>query len=86
MAGTKLENIRLLVPIAENVGVRPGYFAGNYLGIQYNPFETVADANSPDFKVPDFSLSSGLTLNQLEDRRSLTRRFDQLRKDADNTG
>ncbi|HSG68828.1 MAG TPA: DUF1501 domain-containing protein, partial [Planctomycetaceae bacterium] len=74
------------VPYGMSVGLRPGYFGGNYLGIQYNPFETVSDPNSPGFNVPNLNLSQGLTLDRLDDRRNLQKHFDTLRKDADHTG
>jgi hypothetical protein len=74
------------IPYAMSIGLRPGYFGGNYLGVQHNPFETVSDANSPKFKIPNLNLSKGLTLDRLEDRRSLQKRFDKLRKDADHSG
>ncbi len=34
------------------------------LGAQHNPFETVADPNAPNFKVPNLNLAQGLTLAQ----------------------
>lgn len=35
----------IAVPFASSVGLRPGYFGGNYLGREYNPFETDGDPN-----------------------------------------
>jgi len=71
------------IPIAASIGLRPGYFAGHMLGAMYNPFETVHDANSPHFKVNNLDLAGGLTLDRLEDRRSLSRYFDSARRYMD---
>lgn len=74
------------IPHAMSVGLRPGYFGGNYLGPQDNPFETEGDPNSDKFQVKNLALSKQLTLDRLEDRRSLTRYFDRLRSDVDQSG
>jgi hypothetical protein len=34
------------VPYAMSIGLRPGYFGGNYLGDAGNPFETEGDPNA----------------------------------------
>ena len=47
------------MPIASSVGLEPGYFAGDYLGREYNPFETGGDPNNPNFKVNSFNLPQG---------------------------
>ncbi len=58
-----------------------------YLGPSYRPFETQADpAVDGPFKVPNFELASGLTLNRLDDRQTLARDFDRLRASADHAG
>jgi hypothetical protein len=59
-----------------------------YLGVAHKPFETQADpANaSVPFRVPNFTLPSGVTLEQVGDRRGLLRSFDNLRRDLDQTG
>ncbi len=67
------------VPYGMSVGLRPGYFGGHMLGQHLNPFETVQDANSASFQVPNLNLAQGLTLNQVEDRQTLTRHFDRVR-------
>lgn len=58
-----------------------------YLGVAHKPFETQADpaANAP-FRVPNFSLPSGVTVAQVGDRRGLLRSFDSLRRDLDGSG
>ena len=45
------------------------------LGAQHNPFETVNDAGAPNFKVPNLGLTAGVSIHQLDDRRSLSKRF-----------
>ena len=74
------------VPYSMSIGLRPGYFGGNYLGVQYNPFEVGADPNSSRFQVRNMTLPSGLTVKRLEDRRAILKQFDTLRRDADQTG
>jgi hypothetical protein len=74
------------VPRAMSIGLRPGYFGGNYLGVQHNPFETEGDPNAASFKVQNISLPGQLTLERLEDRRSLLASVDSLRREVDQTG
>jgi hypothetical protein len=68
------------VPHASSIGLNPGYFAGHLLGSQYNPFQPGGDPNSPGFGVQNLNLVPGLTLERLEDRRSLLKRFDTSRR------
>lgn len=74
------------VPIAASIGLRPGYFGANYLGLAHNPFETNGDPNSPNFKVENIQLANALSIDRLEDRRGLLTRFDRLRRDMDTSG
>lgn len=78
-----------------NVSGLPAYVAvpntmrnGNaaYLGKSYNPFETVADAGKPNFKVPNLSLGSGLTDARFDDRRGLLSTLDSQRRLLDLEG
>jgi hypothetical protein len=39
------------VPYASSIGLRPGYFGANYIGLSHNPFETDGDPNAPNFHV-----------------------------------
>lgn len=71
------------VPYASSIGLRPGYFGANYLGLQHNPFETDGDPNSDKFQVANLNLANGLTVNRLEDRRNLLGTFDELRRVVD---
>jgi hypothetical protein len=58
-----------------------------YLGVTHKPFETQADPASPGpFRVPNFSLPQGITLERVGDRRQLLGSFDRLRRDVDNSG
>ncbi len=71
------------VPYASSIGLRPGYFGGNYLGNEHNPFETDGDPNGANFSVKNLQVPQGLTLDRLENRRGLLEHFDRLRRDAD---
>src|SRR5262245_38921016 len=74
------------IPHAMSIGLRPGYFGGNYLGPQENPFETEGDPNNDKFQVKNLGLAQQLTLDRLQDRRSLVAHFDSLRRDCDKSG
>jgi hypothetical protein len=74
------------VPYASSIGLRPGYFGGNYLGVAHNPFETDGDPNADNFQVRNLQVPGGLTVNRLEDRTSLVKQFDRLRRDVDSSG
>ena len=64
----------------------PGAGAG-YLGVAHKPFETQADPAQPGpFQVRNFVVPTGVTLEQLGDRRRLLEDFDTLRRDLDATG
>jgi hypothetical protein len=64
------------VPHASSIGLNPGYFGGHMLGRQHNPFQTGGDPNAPSFSVKNLNLVSGLSIERLEDRRSLSKQFD----------
>ncbi|MEZ5951548.1 MAG: hypothetical protein R3C12_20505 [Planctomycetaceae bacterium] len=61
-----------------SIGLRPGYFAANYLGNQYDSFQTNGDPNRPNFAVDNLALPANTTLSRLEDRRGLRAAFDTL--------
>lgn len=64
----------------------PGVGAA-YLGKACEPFETIADpARDGAFRIPNFQAPSGVSLGRLDERRGLLRSFDQLRRDADQSG
>ena len=73
------------VPVASSIGLRPGYFGGNWLGSQFDPFQTGGDPNSATFQVQNLTLPTGLTLERLNDRRALTRDLDQVSREIDGT-
>jgi hypothetical protein len=58
-----------------------------HLGVAYKPFETQADpASTGPFKVPNFDLPAGVTLEQVGDRRDILGAFDRIRRDLDASG
>ncbi|MFQ3593807.1 MAG: DUF1501 domain-containing protein [Gemmataceae bacterium] len=58
-----------------------------YLGAAHKPFETMADpANPGPFRLPNFDLPRGLSVERLSDRRTLLQSFDTLRREVDNSG
>jgi hypothetical protein len=63
-----------------------GYQGAVYLGKAHNPFEVIADPNSPNFKLPNLSLPDGLSARHVEARRSLLKTFDTFHKDIDESG
>ena len=58
-----------------------------YLGVAHKPFETMADpATLGPFRVPNFEMASGVTLERLGDRKSLLTGFDSMRREIDASG
>jgi uncharacterized protein (DUF1501 family) len=74
------------VPYAASIGLVPGYFGANYLGVPYDPFSTHGDPNSDGFQVQDLSIASAMSIRRLEDRRGLLEHIDTLRRAADASG
>lgn len=74
------------VPYASSIGLRPGYFGGNYLGVAHNPFETDGDPNAANFEVRNLQVPGGLSVSRLDDRTALAKQFDRLRRDVDSSG
>ena len=74
------------VPYSMSIGLRPGYFGGNYLGGEHNPFETDGDPNADNFQVKNLNLAGGLTSERLGDRGLLNERLDRLRRELDRSG
>ena len=71
------------VPVASSVGLSPGYFGGQMLGLQYDPYQPGGDPNADHYSVADLNLQPGLTIDRLEHRRSLMHHFDAIRRDRD---
>jgi hypothetical protein len=74
------------VPYASSIGLRPGYFGANYVGIQHDPFETEGDPNAPEFEVQNIQIPQDLSVARLQDRQELAKTFDKLRRDHDSRG
>ncbi|HVU89926.1 MAG TPA: DUF1501 domain-containing protein [Pirellulales bacterium] len=51
-----------------------------YLGTAYNPFETITDPGKKNFSVRNLALSTGLSVDRLEDRRTLLTALDSQRQ------
>ncbi len=71
------------VPLASSVGLNPGYFGGNMLGAQYDPYQPGGDPNAATYAARDLNLLPGLTLERLGQRRSLMHEFDEVRRGYD---
>ncbi|MCA9213917.1 MAG: DUF1501 domain-containing protein [Planctomycetales bacterium] len=74
------------VPVASSIGLRPGYFGGNWLGAQFDPFQTEGDPNNANFKVNNLEMLPGMTVGRLRDRKSLHTALDQLPRAVDASG
>ncbi|MCH2123479.1 MAG: DUF1501 domain-containing protein [Pirellulaceae bacterium] len=74
------------VPVASSVGLRPGYFGGNLLGVQHDPFQTEGDPSKADFQVQNLSLSEGLAVDRLDDRQGLRRELDRISRQVESRG
>jgi hypothetical protein len=74
------------VPNIHSIGLNPGYHGGHMLGAHHNPFQTGSDPNTPRFSVQNLNLARGLSLDRLEDRRTLTQHFDTTRRGLENHG
>jgi len=58
-----------------------------HLGVACRPFETGADpANTGPFKVPNFELAGGLSVDRIQDRQSLLTQLDRVRRQVDARG
>lgn len=60
-------------------------FGAAYLGPSYTPFNVPGDPNDPDFSVRSLELSQSMS-DRLDDRMSLLRGLDNLRRDVDASG
>ena len=69
-------------PHAASIGLAPGYFGGHMLGVQHDPFVT-GDPSATNFQVRNLNLAAGLTVEKLEDRKSLLKHFDGKRTHLD---
>jgi hypothetical protein len=62
------------------------YFGAHYVGHAYDPFDINSDPNGRNFKVQNLTLSTGMSVARLDDRRGLRRSLDSLRHEADDSG
>jgi hypothetical protein len=76
----------VVIPQAVSGVMRPGYFGASYVGQSFDPFETGGDPSSPAFKINNLSLSAGMSVERLDDRRNLRRSLDTFRRNADAKG
>lgn len=74
------------IPYAASIGLNPGYFGGNWMGAQYDPFATGGDPNAENFQVANLNLPSGMTIESLQHRRSLVSNLDRLSRTIDSRG
>lgn len=88
MTGSRQPGVPSLVavPHAMSIGLRPGYFGGNYLGVQHNPFNVGADPNRDNFTVKNLAAPKDLSIDRLEDRRNLLSVLDGFRREIDQSG
>jgi hypothetical protein len=77
--------IHLGFPQTANVGFLPN-FQANYLGCGYDPFYVTDDPSDAKFKVPNLELADGVTIDRLDDRKSLLAQFDRVRRGYDSSG
>ena len=56
--------------------LQPGFLAG-LIGARYDPFWVLEDPSSPQFRIRNFSLPSGVSRQQFRDRQGLLSSFDQ---------
>ncbi|HJT31409.1 MAG TPA: DUF1501 domain-containing protein, partial [Pirellulales bacterium] len=69
------------------VGVPPAnYLGAAYLGPAYEPFIVSGDLNAPQFRVPNIGLADAAQAGRLDERISLRKRFDRLRRELDQRG
>src|SRR5262245_33831282 len=74
------------VPFAANINLVPGYNGAAWLGQAYDPFQSGGDPNAAGFSVKDLTLPGGLSVPDLENRKTLLDKFDTLRRDIDRSG
>src|SRR6478735_1221624 len=69
-------------PHAASIGLAPGYFGGNFLGTQHDPFLT-GDPSPANYQVRNLNLAAGLTVEKLDSRRDLLAHFDTAQRSLD---
>lgn len=74
------------VPAFVSIPTVMRYGSAAYLGKGHNPFETGGDPNKKNFTVNNLSLVKSLSLDRLENRRTLLAAFDSTRRVVDTQG
>lgn len=64
----------------------PRSSAAAYLGVGNNPFETQGDPNSDKFNVRNLKAPANISVDRLQNRHAMLKRFDTLRRDIDASG
>lgn len=82
LAGSRRQGLPAYVAIPKTMRNGEAAFAGP----GYNPFETGSDPNRDNFRVNNLGLVDDLTINRLEDRRSLKQAFEANRRFLDQNG
>jgi hypothetical protein len=66
-------------------GINTFSFGSAYLGPETHPFAISADPSEKDFKVENIDIDEGIA-ERIDDRTSLLKDFDRMRRDVDNSG
>lgn len=88
LAGPRQQGLpaNVAIPYAMSIGLRPGYFGANYLGVQHDPFQTEGDPNADGFRVQNIGLAGDMTVDRLANRRRLLTEFDTVRRSVEQSG
>jgi hypothetical protein len=66
-------------------GINTFSFGSAYLGPETHPFAISADPSEKDFQVENIDIDEGIA-ERIDDRTSLLKDFDRMRRDVDNSG
>lgn len=58
---------------------------GGFMGSKYDPWQLTRDPNAADFRLEELHLLPGLTVDRVNDRRTLLNSLDQQRRDLEST-
>lgn len=71
------------LPTTHTHELYPGYHGASYLGGAYGPFIADGDPNSASYRAPQLTLTDGLSLARLDNRRGLLADFERTRRDLE---
>jgi uncharacterized protein (DUF1501 family) len=71
------------VQLGQEVDRTNGGGTAGYLGLEYNPFEILADPNAPQFNVRDITPPQGVDMGRVHRRRTMLQTIDALQRRAD---